>query len=277
MAELDWDWAAMSSSSNLERPDDDPSLTPHILWDTPGVSIQGWSGHTAYALDVQLPPTMVFATPDIVLSRLDGVLSSHNTAKLETIFSKTDINKPDHSRSYVLHLEGSDPIFLLASADTQECENNTVRLRVVLWNKIDKPSPTKKRSSHSRGMYSLIQLVLTYVKLTADQIDPKNLMTAIASSFGTTASSIDGASSASIVLASKGQALSVLIQSRFVWWFATSSLIFGALFLTLIFGLPSISDAADLLDPLNALAATSLGLCVWALVAIRRNWRRSKL
>ena len=101
-----------------------------------------------------------------------------------------------------------------------------------------------------------------------DQMEPKQLMEDVATAFSVSSSSIDGAGAASIVASSQGQALSVLLQSRFLWWFTAVALVFASLFGVLIVlgGQASLNSLVALLTPLAA--------GVWGLVTTRRNWRR---
>jgi hypothetical protein len=263
----DWDWDAMSSltSIDLAGAERGTPSTPHIVWDTPGVSVQGWFGYTAYALDVSVPSSVEhrFVGPDAVLSRLDAVLEtttvSIDSSRAPTF--KVAQGALVSARAYELHRSPSESIFLLAHAEVRGATDPWIRLRVVLWNQALDAGTTAT---------SAAGLAIKYAKLTWRETEPKALMQEIAGAFGVDASVLDGASTASIVAASKGQALSVIVQSRFVWWFTFFAMSLALMFFAVVvlFG--------DL--PISSLLELGIMFVVgaWALVTTRRNWRRRK-
>ena len=258
----DWDWPSMSSLTSVDLPgvQRDATRAPHIVWDTPGVSVQGWSGHTAYALNVIMPTHSGNRLDGVadVLERLDDVLKTISTSvtPLRTLTAKAGVGALVSTRAYEIHQSREESVFLLAHAETQ---GSATRLRVVLWNQdLDAVS----------AVSSAAELAVAYAKLTWQQLEPKALMADIAAEFDVTASSIDGVSTASIVAESKGQALSVFIRSRFVWWFTFFAMVIALMFATVIVllgGLP----ASGLLH-----IAAVLVVGAWGLVTTRRNWRR---
>jgi hypothetical protein len=164
---------------------------------------------------------------------------------------------------YQLQHEDSEPLFVLAKAEPGSSlspgSTQSARLRVVVW-----ASPVSGRFYGT----SLTRVAASYIALTRDQLEPKHLMERLASGFNVSASSIDGASTASLVAASQGQALSMLLQSRFLWWFAALATVLGLFFTALIVLAGS--------TPLKGLSALVFPLAVgaWGLVTTRRNWRR---
>lgn len=263
----DWDWDVMSSLTSVDLPGAERGVprTPHVVWDTPGVSVQGWSGYTAYALDVSVGSSVEhrFAGPDAVLSRLDDVLKTITTAVASSNATpvKGVKNVPAGTRAYELHRVPGESIFLLAHAEIQESSDPCIRLRVVLWNQALDPGSAAT---------SAAGLAVKYAKLTWRETEPKALMQEIAGAFGVDASAIDGASTASIVAASKGQSLSVIVQSRFVWWFTFFAMALALMFFSVVvlFGDLPISSLLEL--------GVMFVVGAWALVTTRRNWRRRK-
>ena len=263
----DWDWDAMSSLTSIDLPGAERGVprTPHIVWDTPGVSVQGWSGYTAYALDVSVGSSVEhrFAGPDAVLSRLDDVLKTITTAVASQNAAPAEAVKsvPAGTRAYELHRVPGESIFLLAHAEIQESADPCIRLRVVLWNQV---LDTGSTATSAAG------LAIKYAKLTWRETEPKALMQEIAGVFGVDASALDGASTASIVAASKGQLLSVIVQSRFVWWFTFFAMALALMFFSVVvlFGELPISSVLEL--------GVMFVAGAWALVTTRRNWRRRK-
>lgn len=255
----------MSSTTSLDNTNAQRggSAAPHVIWDTPGVSVQGWSGSTAYALDVLVPSSLEhrFVGSDAVLARLDDVLKANPTpddVSRESFATKV-AGASTGRRVYELHPAKGGPVVLLACADVQEFEHHVIRLRVVLWSQ----SADTRFTGTSPG-----RLAFTYARLTMDQLGPKALMEDIALAFGVTASVVDGLSTASIVATSKGQALSTVLRSRFLWWFTASAMLLSLMFVPLVVmgGDLSLSGAANL--------AVVLAVGAWGLVTTRRNWRR---
>lgn len=191
--------------------------------------MHGWFGYTAYALDVSVPSSVEhrFVGPDAVLSRLDAVIKIMTTSVVAPNVPPvtTVIGAPAGTRAYELHRSPGESIFLLAHAEIQGSTEPWIRLRVALWNQALDSGSTAT---------SVASLAIKYAKLTWRETEPKALVQDIASAFDVDASAIDGASTASIVAASKGQSLSVIVQSRFVWWFT-----FFATALALMFFLSS--------------------------------------
>jgi len=263
----DWDWDAMSSLTSIDLSGAERGVprAPHIVWDTPGVSVQGWSGYTAYALDVSVGSSIEhrFVGPDAVLSRLDDVLKTITTsvASPNAASVKAVTSDPAGTRAYELHRVPGESIFLLAHAALQESSDPCIRLRVAVWNQALDAGSTAT---------SAAGLAIKYAKLTWRETEPKALMQEIAGAFGVDASAIDGASTASIVAASKGQSLSVIVQSRFVWWFTFFAMALALMFFAVVvlFGDLSISSLLEL--------GVMFVVGAWALVTTRRNWRRRK-
>ena len=260
----DWDWDAMSSKKTLDSSGVlDRVGAPHVVWDTEGVSVQGWSGFTAYALDVSVSSSLEhrFAGPDALLARLDEVLKPDAApdATLNDSGAAGTSSTPAGTRVYELRPSSRDVIVVLARAEIVESKDPEIRLRVVLW--------ARPSSSRFAGT-SAASIAIAYVRRTMDQMEPKQLMEDVATAFSVSSSSIDGAGAASIVASSQGQALSVLLQSRFLWWFTAVALVFASLFGVLIVlgGQASLNSLVALLTPLAA--------GVWGLVTTRRNWRR---
>ena len=263
----DWDWDAMSSLTSIDLPGAERGAmrTPYIVWDTPGVSVQGWVGYTAYTLDVSVGSSVEhrFVGPDAVLSRLETVLKTMTTSVVAPNVPPvmTVIGASSGARAYELHRSPDESIFLLAHAEIQGSTDPWIRLRVVLWNQALDSGSTAT---------SVAGLAIKYAKLTWKETEPKALVQDIAGAFDVDASAIDGASTASIVAASKGQSLSVIVQSRFVWWFTFFAMALALMFFSVVilFG--------DL--PLSSLLELGIMFVVgaWALGTTRRNWRRRK-
>jgi len=263
----DWDWDAMSSLTSIDLPGAERGVprTPHIVWDAPGVSVHGWSGYTAYALDISIGSSVEhrFVGPDAVLSRLDAVLKTIATSVTPPHATpvRAVIGAPAGTRAYELQRVPGQSVFLLAHAEIQGSVDPCIRLRVVLWNQALDAGST---------VASVAGLAVTYAKLTWRETEPKSLMQDIAGAFDVDTSAIDGASAASIVAASKGQSLSVIVQSRFVWWFTFFAMALALMFFSVVvlFG--------DL--PISRLLELGIMFVVgaWALVTTRRNWRRRK-
>ena len=255
----------MSSTDPIDLPTGarDASRTPHVVWDTPGVSVQGWSGYTAYALDVSVSSSLEhhFVGPDVVLSRLDDLLKTAANSTTSVHVLPAGPGGVAGCCAYELRCAQSAPMFVLARTEIQESDEPVTRLRVVLWRQT---AGSKMPVSGAAG------LAVDYAKLTWRQLEPKALITDIAGAFGSTALAVDGASTASIVAASKGQSLSVIVQSRFVWWFAAFAMVIGSMFFSVIvlFGDLSLSSLLEL----GAMFAVG----VWGLITTRRNWRRRK-
>lgn len=254
----DWDWGAMSSLTALNAfsAPKDGAATPHIVWDTQGVSVQGWSGYTAYALDVLVGSSVEhrFVGPGMVLSRLDDVLktgTSSSALSVEAI-ATAGVDIPAGARAYSLLSTTGDTVVLLARAEIRESTEPAIRLRVVLWGQTSDANST----------------VTSVADLTMDQMGPKSLMEDISGAFGESASSIDGLSTASIVAASKGQAVSVILKSRFLWWFTAFAMALSLMFV------PVIVMSGDLTLSGAATLATVLVTGSWGLVTTRRNWGR---